>query len=88
MGNTQNDILDRFYYFKYYNTIFKKILKEFINIKINLIIHKTSIYLSKYFILFKPFCLFLLKEFIKKSLNMILFTRRWFLFILSTFIRM
>ena len=24
MGNTQNDILDRFYYFKYYNTIFKK----------------------------------------------------------------
>lgn len=58
MGNTQNDILDRFYYFKYYNTIFKKILKEFINIKINLIIHKTSIYLSKYFILFKPFAYF------------------------------
>ena len=43
--NIQNDLLDKFYYFKYHHTILKKSWKNLFSLKINLIIHKASFYL-------------------------------------------
>ena len=45
MINIQNDLLDKFYYFKYHHTILKKSWKNLFSLKINLIIHKASFYL-------------------------------------------